>query len=50
MDTKTSQTFAVEMSYDKATKNKYVFAGPTGSAGEAIYASEGFRVTIEVLD
>jgi hypothetical protein len=33
MDTKT-QTVAVEMTFDKATKNKYFFAAPTGSAVE----------------
>ena len=57
MDTKT-QTVAVEMTFDKATKNKYVFAAPTGSAVEAIYVSKlpyaaqpkKVRVTIEVLE
>jgi len=57
VETKT-QTVAVEMTYDKATKNKYVFAAPTGSAVEPIYVSKlpyaaqpkKVRVTIEVLE
>ena len=57
VETKT-QTVAVEMTYDKATKHKYVFAEPTGSAVEAIYVSKlpyaaqpkKVRVTIEVLE
>ena len=39
MDTKT-QTVAVEMTFDKATKHKYVFAAPSGAAVEAIYVSK----------
>ena len=46
------------MTFDKATKNKYVFAAPTGAAVEAIYVSKlvcssqprKVRVTIEVIE
>ncbi len=56
-DTKT-QAIAVEMSFDKATKNKYVFAAPAGSAVEAVYVSKivysaqprKVRLTIEVIE
>jgi len=52
------QTIAVEMTYEKATKNKYVFSAPAGSAVEAIYVSKSVyvnqpakvRVTIEALE
>jgi hypothetical protein len=57
METKT-QTVAVEMTFDKATKNKHVFAAPTGAAVEAIYVAKlvyaaqpkKVRVTIEVIE
>jgi hypothetical protein len=57
MDTKT-QTVAVEMTFDEATKNQYVFVAPMGSAVEAIYVSKlayaaqlrKVRVMIEVLE
>jgi hypothetical protein len=57
MDTKT-QAVAVEMSYDKATKNKYVFQAPAGSAVETVYVSKlvyaaqpkKVHVTIEVIE
>jgi len=35
VETKT-QTVAVEMTYDKATKNKYVFAAPTRSGSRPL--------------
>jgi hypothetical protein len=41
MDTKT-QTVAVEMTFDKATKNKYVFAAPTGRRND-----RGARMTAD---
>jgi TolB-like protein len=58
METKTQTIAVVEMNFDKATKNKYVFAAPTGSALEAIYVSKlvyakqpkTVRVTIEVVE
>jgi hypothetical protein len=58
METKTQTIAVVEMNFDKATKNKYVFSAAPGSALEAIYISKllyaaqpkKVRVTIEVLE
>lgn len=57
MNTKTAP-LVVEMTFDKATKHKYVFAAPSGAAVEAIYVSKlvyavqpkKVRVAIEVIE